>query len=116
MLPAAAREALLQEIARKVEDRWPSVRTRILRGVAQAQKIGYCTAAILPGHLLAVGASFVGADNQLYALNISYPYRDGHEERDNKRYAKILLKLIRDIKNEWSAAMEREGIATIRGD
>lgn len=115
-LHAAAREAVLQKIEEEVGDRRSSVRKRILQGISQAQELGYCTAAILPGHLLAVGASFVGADNQLYAINISYPCRQGHETRDNERYAKILLRLIPDIKREWLSANKREGIATIHDD
>lgn len=113
-LPQAAREALLHNVALREGKQWPSIRARVASGIAEMQALGYCTAAFQPGHLLAVGSHFVGPDNQLYAVNISYPFRSGHESSDNRRYGAALLKLIASIRKDWFSTYERKGIAVGR--
>ncbi|MNF08231.1 hypothetical protein D3C80_2085990 [compost metagenome] len=76
----------------------------MLRGIAQAQRHGYCTAAYQPGHLLAVGAAFSGPDQQLYGLNISFPFNESERSRDNARYAAQLERLVADIQEAWRRA------------
>ncbi|WP_042878042.1 IclR family transcriptional regulator [Cupriavidus necator] len=103
-LPPGVREDMLAGIAARQGEAWPAMRTRVLRAIAQSQQRGFCTAAYQPGHLLAVGAAFWGPDQQLYGLNISFPYSASERGRDNARYAAKLERLVDDIQAAWQRA------------
>lgn len=102
--PEGVREDLLAGIAARQGEAWTGMRAQVLRGIAQAQRHGYCTAAYQPGHLLAVGAAFSGPDQQLYGLNISFPFNESERSRDNARYAAQLERLVADIQEAWRRA------------
>ncbi|MFS8930756.1 IclR family transcriptional regulator [Cupriavidus taiwanensis] len=102
--PEEVRRDLLAGIAARQGEAWPGMRARVLRGIAQAQRHGHCTAAYQPGHLLAVGAAFSGPDQQLYGLNISYPFNDTERRRDHARYAAQLERLVAEIQQAWRRA------------
>ncbi|WP_354682508.1 IclR family transcriptional regulator [Cupriavidus necator] len=104
--PPGVREDMLEGIAARQGKAWAGMRAGVLRGIAQAQRQGYCTAAYQPGHLLAVGAAFCGPDQQLYGLNISFPYAEDQHSRDDARvrYAAKLQRLVADIQAAWQRA------------
>ncbi|WP_116601885.1 IclR family transcriptional regulator [Cupriavidus alkaliphilus] len=102
--PEEVRRDLLAGIAARQGEAWTGMRARVLRGIAQAQRHGHCTAAYQPGHLLAVGAAFSGPDQQLYGLNISYPFNDAERRRDHARYAAQLARLVAEIQQAWRRA------------
>lgn len=102
--PDGVREDLLAGIAARQGEAWTGMRAQVLRGIAQAQRHGYCTAAYQPGHLLAVGAAFSGPDLQLYGLSISFPFNESERSRDNVRYAAQLARLVTDIQEAWRRA------------
>ncbi|MFS8980401.1 helix-turn-helix domain-containing protein [Cupriavidus necator] len=102
--PPGVREDMLEGIAARQGEAWAGMRARVLRSIAQAQRLGYCTAAYQPGHLLAVGAAFRGPDQQLYGLNISFPHTEDQRSRDNARHAAGLLRLVADIQAAWRRA------------
>jgi len=106
MLPAAVRQDLLQRIETRLGERWERRAAVIARRIAQAQRRGYCVAAYQPGHLAAVGTAFIGPDQQLYGLNISYPQRPGHGRHDSERYAAMLLGLAQRVgmAGHWGGA------------
>ncbi|SPA18239.1 Transcriptional regulator IclR family [Cupriavidus taiwanensis] len=102
--PEEVRRDLLAGIAARQGEAWTGMRARVLRGIAQAQRHGHCTAAYQPGHLLAVGAAFSGPDQQLYGLNISYPCNDAERRRDHARHAAQLTRLVAEIQQAWRRA------------
>ncbi|SOY62955.1 IclR family transcriptional regulator [Cupriavidus taiwanensis] len=102
--PEPVRSDLLAGIAARQGEAWPGMRARVLRGIAQAQRHGHCTAAYQPGHLLAVGAAFSGPDQQLYGLNISYPFSETGRRGDHARYAAQLERLVAEIQQAWRRA------------
>jgi len=102
--PDGVREDLLAGIAARQAEAWPEMRARVLRAIEQSQQRGFCTAAYQLGHLLAVGAAFRGPDQQLYGLNISFPYSACERRRDNARYAAKLVRLMDDIQSAWQRA------------
>ena len=102
--PDGVREDLLAGIAARQAEAWPAMRARVLRAIEQSQQRGFCTAAYQQGHLLAVGAAFRGPDQQLYGLNISFPYSASERRRDNARYAAKLARLMDDIQSAWQQA------------
>ncbi|SOY72776.1 Transcriptional regulator IclR family [Cupriavidus taiwanensis] len=102
--PEEVRRDLLAGIAARQGAAWPGMRAGVLRGIAQAQRHGHCTAAYQPGHLLAVGAAFSGPDQQLYGLNISYPFNEAERRRDHARHAAQLERLVADIQQAWRRA------------
>ena len=102
--PDGVREDMLEGIAARQGEAWPAMRARVLRAIGQSQQRGFCTAAYQQGHLLAVGAAFRGPDQQLYGLNISFPYSASERRRDNARYAAKLARLMDDIQSAWQRA------------
>ncbi|SOZ18162.1 Transcriptional regulator IclR family [Cupriavidus taiwanensis] len=102
--PEEVRRDLLAGIAARQGEAWTGMRARVLRGIAQAQRHGHCTAAYQPGHLLAVGAAFSGPDQQLYGLNISYSFNDAERRRDHARHAAQLTRLVAEIQQAWRRA------------
>lgn len=103
----AVRAEYLARIERKMGDDWPAMDKALARGIAQAQRLGYCTANYQPGHLTAVGAAFRGPDHQWYGLNISFPHKPSEKRRDVARYAPLLRDLIAKI--QAACGVDHEG-------
>jgi IclR family transcriptional regulator, positive regulator for flagellar biogenesis len=101
-LPQEVREGLLREIAIRYGDAWAPLGANAERAIVQARQQGYCTAAYQPGHMLAVATTFIGADGQLYAVNISFPDKASHDA-DTSRHVASLLELVADIQAAWQA-------------
>jgi DNA-binding IclR family transcriptional regulator len=105
-LPEKECGIMLEEIAARRGDAWKKLCGRVFRGIAQAKLRGYCTTTYRTDLVMSIGAAFMGRDQQLYGLNISFPYTAGQCARYKIRYADKLLQLVEDIQ---AAATETSG-------
>ncbi|CAG4886982.1 IclR family transcriptional regulator [Paraburkholderia saeva] len=101
-LPEDVRVALLEEIAGRYGDAWAPLGANAERAMVEARQRGYCTAAYQPGHMRAVATTFVGADRELYAVNISFPDKVSNDA-DISRHVTSLRTLVTDIQAAWQA-------------
>jgi DNA-binding IclR family transcriptional regulator len=70
--------------------------------IVETRRRGYSVAAFVPGNG-AVGRAFVGPDQQLYAMNISFEAREGAVAQDRRRHAQHLKGLIEVIQRALAA-------------
>ncbi len=101
--PQGVREDMLAGIAARQGEAGPACSARAAQHCAGAAA-RLLRRGLPAGHLLAVGAAFCGPDQQLYGLNISFPYCEGERSRDNARYAVQLARLVADIQAAWQRA------------
>ncbi len=99
-LPQAVRQAVLDDIGRRVGSRWKQESRRVDAAIATTHKRGYSSASFIPGNM-AVGRTFSGPDHQLYAMNISFEPKAGQEDKEIRHYASVLKKLIDSINKGW---------------
>lgn len=111
-LSHAKRESTLAQVSKQSVECIEALRKRVEIGLREIESTGYCSVSFQPGHLLAVGSNFIGPDQQLYALNISYKYRSGKEREDREAFGLQLLRLITETKKRWLDANNRTGLAT----
>lgn len=96
----ASRDAAVKELAQRYGKQWSALKKEMARAMSEYAQHGYCHALWLPG-LMGVGATVVGPDNVLYAVNISFEVDGKNDDQRVHHYAPMLLQLVASIGDAW---------------
>jgi DNA-binding IclR family transcriptional regulator len=97
-MPKAWRDATLKELAQRYGRKWPALKKELAQAMNQYDQHGYCNAEWLQ-NLMGVGATLVGPDDMLYAVNLSFEVNSKNDEQRVRHYASMLLQLVATIKD-----------------